>query len=145
MPWKNVKVRADLHEMVARRARQETRSVAQMTDRLLMRALEQETKNLSVDGEAHRGTAPLVPTSSPARAPEWVKPPPAPKNVGETRRYWPKSEVEKIIEGQTTVDEMLASCPNCAGEMQDYCLDDGRGGGEMVKRCEDCGYVREST
>jgi hypothetical protein len=49
------------------------------------------------------------------------------------------------IEAQTTVDETLASCPNCAGEMQDYCLDDGKGGGEMTVRCEDCGYVREPS
>jgi hypothetical protein len=49
------------------------------------------------------------------------------------------------LPGQTTVDEMLASCPNCAGEMQDFCLDDGKGGGEMTKRCEDCGYVREPS
>jgi hypothetical protein len=46
---------------------------------------------------------------------------------------------------QTTVEEMLASCPNCAGDPQDYCLDDGRGGGEMTVRCEDCGYVREPS
>lgn len=124
MPWKNVKVRADLHEMVAKRARQETRSVAQMADRLLMRALEQETGTGTAapvgetPGEAGNGAD--IP--SPARAP-----------------------VAQRIEGQTTVDEMLASCPNCAGEMQDYCLDDGRGGGEMAKRCEDCGYVREGT
>jgi hypothetical protein len=51
----------------------------------------------------------------------------------------------RTIEGQTTVDEMLASCPNCAGEMQDFCLDDGKGGGEMTVRCEDCGYVREPS
>jgi hypothetical protein len=49
------------------------------------------------------------------------------------------------LRGQTTVEEMLASCPNCAGEMQDFCLDDGKGGGEMTKRCEDCGYVREPS
>jgi hypothetical protein len=49
------------------------------------------------------------------------------------------------LPAQTTVDEMLASCPNCAGEMQDFCLDDGKGGGEMTKRCEDCGYVREPS
>jgi hypothetical protein len=136
MPWKNVKVRADLHEMVARRARQETRSVAQMTDRLLMRALEQETENLSVDGEAHRGTAPPVPTPSSARAPvaqrqttememEGLR------NIAENLR-----PAREIIERQTTVDEMLASCPNCAGELTDN---------GTVVYCSECAYVREGT
>jgi hypothetical protein len=53
-----------------------------------------------------------------------------------------RAPVAQRIEGQTTVDEMLASCPQCAGELQDFCLDDGNGGGPMTVRCEDCGWIR---
>jgi hypothetical protein len=49
----------------------------------------------------------------------------------------------RTIEGQTTVDEMLAYCPNCAGEMQAFVTpppDEVE-----AERCEDCGYVREPS
>jgi hypothetical protein len=53
-----------------------------------------------------------------------------------------RAPVAQRIEGQTTVDEMLASCPQCAGELQGFTLD-GVNGLEDVERCVDCGWVRE--
>jgi hypothetical protein len=142
--WHNIRVRGDLYEMLFHRATSDRRSVAQMTDVLLTGALERET-NMSassgggpseevIPGESGHGAGvgrgarrerdasslkPAEPASSSARA-----------------------SVQQI-EGQTTVDDMLASCPQCAGELQDFCLDDGNGGGPMTVRCEDCGWTRE--
>jgi hypothetical protein len=63
------------------------------------------------------------------------------------------------IAGQTTVEEMLASCPNCAGDLHPRAVT-GLDGifdsetGEFVyfeesapraMVCIDCGYVREPT
>jgi hypothetical protein len=116
--WHAIRVREDLYRALQAQAARESRSVAGQLDFVLSRALEQETGSSDVEvGTPRDAEGTLAP--SPARAP--------------------------VAQRQTTIDEMLASCPNCAGEMQDYCLDDGRGGGEMVKRCEDCGYVREGT
>jgi ribosomal protein S27AE len=42
------------------------------------------------------------------------------------------------LPAQTTVDEMLASCPNCAGEFK-------RAADRDALVCEDCGYVREPS
>jgi hypothetical protein len=145
--WHAIRIRDDLYRVIQAQAAEMSRSATGQLDFVLSRALEQEANTPAssgggppegvIPGESQRGAdvgrgavyrrdasdaKPAEAASSPARAP-----------------------VAQRIEGQTTVDEMLASCPNCAGEMQDYCLDDGRGGGEMVKRCEDCGYVREST
>jgi hypothetical protein len=49
------------------------------------------------------------------------------------------------IKGQLTVEDMVDSCPECAGELQPFCLDDGAGGGPMTVRCEDCGWTREPS
>jgi hypothetical protein len=45
------------------------------------------------------------------------------------------------IAGQTTVDEMLASCPNCATTLEQGEMLDGR----MSFGCPHCGYVREPS
>jgi hypothetical protein len=120
--WKNVKVRGDLHRMVAQRALADRRSISQMTDVLLTGALEREpglpTDAPSPEGRSDRaGSA----TPVPARAP-----------------------VQRI-QGQATVDEMLASCPQCAGELEEVGTLDERGisTGKMTVRCVDCGWVRE--
>jgi hypothetical protein len=55
-----------------------------------------------------------------------------------------RAPVAQRIEGQMTVDEMLASCPQCAGELQT--VDVTRGGStirEGAEACVDCGWVRE--
>jgi hypothetical protein len=51
-----------------------------------------------------------------------------------------RAPVAQRIEGQTTVDDMLASCPQCAGEL--HPAHDFQNGGPTV-RCVDCGWVRE--
>jgi predicted RNA-binding Zn-ribbon protein involved in translation (DUF1610 family) len=120
--WHNIRVRGDLYEMVAGRAQANRRSVAQMTDVLLTRALGQGSER--EDGAA-RGTAPPVPASEGFEAPAPARAP-----------------VAQQIQGQTTVDEMLASCPQCAGGLQ--AIFRPRGGRQVeTVRCEDCGWVRE--
>jgi hypothetical protein len=49
------------------------------------------------------------------------------------------------IEGQTTVDEMLASCPQCAGELRPFSFGDLAEHSVAIgtMRCVDCGWVRE--
>lgn len=130
MAWKNLRIRADLHRLVATRAESEQRSVAQMADRLLMRALEQETTVEVPQRTADRVTSGR---SSPARAPA--------EEAGEGTGAWTaslSSSPPGSIDGQTTIDEMLAACPNCAGELATVDTAEGPRGA-----CVECGYVRE--
>jgi hypothetical protein len=50
--------------------------------------------------------------------------------------------VQRAIPGQSTVEEMLVSCPQCAGELEPV---HGLQNGSSVDRCEDCGWIREPT
>jgi hypothetical protein len=159
MPWHTVRIRSDLHRILQTQAAMQSRSTAGQLDFVLSRALEQETgeqprgasehslgeplspvraSDERADGETGAGTVSHRP--SPSSVPEYIEPPPLSSEQAEEIKKAPRYYE---IPGQTTVDEMLASCPQCAGEMQDYCLDDGKGGGEMATRCEDCGFVRE--
>jgi hypothetical protein len=57
-----------------------------------------------------------------------------------------RAPVAQRIEGQTTVDEMLASCPQCAGELQEVSYGDANSpDAVMMVRCEDCGWAREPS
>jgi hypothetical protein len=142
--WHNIRVRGDLYEMLSHRATSDRRSVAQMTDVLLTRALERET-NMSassgggpseevIPGESGHGAGvgrgarrerdasslkPAEPASSSARA-----------------------SVQQI-EGQMTVDDMLASCPQCAGELEPFNFSEVGEGDAPTVRCVDCLWVRE--
>jgi predicted nucleic acid-binding Zn ribbon protein len=142
--WHNIRVRGDLYEMVAGRAQANRRSVAQMTDVLLTQALMEQS---AAEGVQQIATSIARPSAAAVSALDGALHAPTPdlaeqiQEVRDAPRYWPKTQVE--IQGQMTVDEMLASCPQCAGELQDFCLDDGNGGGPMTMRCEDCGWVRE--
>jgi hypothetical protein len=51
-----------------------------------------------------------------------------------------RAPVAQRTEGQASVDEMLASCPQCAGEL--HPAHDFQNGGPTM-RCVDCGWVRE--
>jgi hypothetical protein len=145
--WHNIRVRGDLYEMLFHRATSDRRSVAQMTDVLLTRALERETN---------------MPASSGGGPSREVFPGESGHGVGVgrgTRRERDASSLKpaepasssarasvREIEGQTTVDEMLASCPQCAGELRT--VDVTRGGStirEGAEACVDCGWVREPT
>jgi uncharacterized Zn finger protein len=45
-----------------------------------------------------------------------------------------------------TVDDMLASCPQCAGELQEVSYGDANSpDAVMMVRCEDCGWAREPS
>lgn len=128
--------------MVAERARAEQRSVAQMADVLIQRALEQESpqngqpavadgqtgKARLVSGGAaeqhHPAVAPVRASNDPApldssEAPQWVEPPPL------------SPELAAELDGQTTVDEMLKGCPNCAEDLDVPNVDEAN---ELSKR-----------
>jgi hypothetical protein len=53
-----------------------------------------------------------------------------------------RASVAQRIEGQTTVDEMLASCPQCAGELRKDVPGVVDGRDVMLEACVDCGWVR---
>lgn len=116
--WKNVKVRGDLHRMVAERAEADRRSVSQMTDVLLTQALRDQIA---------------------------AEPVPQPEAPGRVFLREPVSTAPVMIEGQTTVDEMLASCPQCAGVLQRFSYSDAHGRDVHTERCVDCGWVREPS
>jgi hypothetical protein len=119
--WHNIRVRGDLYEMVAGRAQANRRSVAQMTDVLLTRALTDE----------------IPATIRPRDRGEFIQSPEI-EEAAVARTF--RAPVARRIEGQTTVDEMLASCPQCAGELAPV---HHLGDGESSVRCVDCGWVRE--
>lgn len=122
--WHNIRLRGDLYEVLFHRATQDRRSVAQMADVLLTRALEREP-GLPADAPSPEGRSNRAGTATPVSA---------------------RAPVAQRIEGQTTVDEMLASCPQCAGELQT--VDVTRGGStirEGTEACVDCGWVREPS
>lgn len=125
--WHNVRVRDDLYRMLQDKAASERRSVASMIDVLLSRALESASE---------RPVQPEAAVASPAstRAPSGeegrqASPRTAPHGS-------PASARSSQVEGQTTVDEMLASCPNCAEDL----VTSGTN-----TFCESCGYVREPS
>jgi hypothetical protein len=67
-------------------------------------------------------------------APEFIQPPPLSGEAFEALR-----QTGDYADGvQTTVEEMLASCPNCAGAFK-------RAVDRVALVCEDCGYVREPS
>jgi hypothetical protein len=67
-------------------------------------------------------------------APEFIQPPPLSGEAFEALR-----QTGDYADGvQTTVEEMLASCPNCAGAFK-------RAVDRVAPVCEDCGYVREPS
>jgi hypothetical protein len=121
--WKNVKVRGDLHRMVAQRAQEDRRSISQMADVLLTRALTDE----------------IPATIRPRDRGEFIQSPEI-EEAAVARTF--RAPVAQRTEGRTTVDEMLASCPQCAGKLQSFTLD-GVNGLEDTMRCVDCGWVRE--
>jgi hypothetical protein len=123
--WKNVKVRGDLHRMVAQRAQEDRRSISQMADVLLTRALTDE----------------IPATIRPRDRGEFIQSPEI-EEAAVARTF--RAPVAQRTEGRTTVDEMLASCPQCAGKLQK--VDVTRGGStirEGAEACVDCGWVRE--
>jgi hypothetical protein len=126
--WKNVKVRGDLHRMVARRAQEDRRSISQMTDVLLTRALQQPEVDLS-EVKAEIDLSEKIKNLEPSEGFKWN---------GRGRETFPKP-----IEGQATVDEMLASCPQCAGELRDVVAGVVDGQTVTAQGCVDCGWVRE--
>jgi hypothetical protein len=131
--WTTVKVRRSLLGKVAD-LRPGT-SNAQLVEQALRRALERETEG---SGPRER-SRPESHLPSPVRASNE-------RADGETgagtasHRPSPSSTIPE----QATVDEMLASCPQCAGEM--HVVDISRGGQVIAQNamgCLDCGFVRE--
>jgi hypothetical protein len=128
--WHAVRIRADLYRALQAQAVAQSRSVAGQLDFVLTRALEQET---GVSASSARVLEDDL-ASSPVRASDE-------RADGETgagtvsHRPSPSS----TIPGQTTVDEMLASCPQCAGEFK---LEENYDGDQWMQ-CSDCGFVRE--
>jgi hypothetical protein len=56
-----------------------------------------------------------------------------------------RTPVAQRIEGQTTVDDMLASCPQCAGELRKDVPGVVDGRDVMLEACVDCGWTREPS
>jgi hypothetical protein len=130
--WHAIRIRDDLYRVVAARAAEESRSVARQVDVLLTQALE------SVLGRPSQREAESA-SPAPSRA-SVVEADGGPDARMASHRPAPPA---RQIAGQTTVDEMLASCSNCAGEMQAFVTpppDEVE-----AERCEDCGYVREPS
>jgi hypothetical protein len=118
--WKNVKVRGDLHRMVAQRAEADRRSISQMTDVLLTQALQESKPEIDLSEK--------IDLLQPSEGFKWN---------GRGRETF-----REQIRGQTTVDEMLASCPQCAGELRKDVPGVVDGRDVMLEACVDCGWVR---
>lgn len=131
--WHAIRIRDDLYRAVQAQAAQQSRSTTGQLDFILARALEQERYGLEADGSL---SGPPGAGPSPARAS--AEEADGGPGAGTSHRPAPSSVAPaRTIDGQTTVDEMLASCPNCAGN---FVQRDSDG----VEVCADCGYVRES-
>jgi hypothetical protein len=114
--WHAIRIRDDLYRVIQAQAAEMSRSATGQLDFVLSRALEQEPGSLHggpSSGQAEASVRPPAP--SPARAP--------------------------VAQRQTTVDEMLASCPNCAEELQPA---DALSGAAILV-CPECSYVRDAT
>jgi ribosomal protein S27AE len=122
MSWHAIRIRGDLYRILQARAAEEHRSVAGQADVLLSQALE------SASGD------PSPPASS--RAPAVEAGGSRDARTASSRSASPAHQVPAGAAHQTTVDEMLASCPNCAGDLYPR-ESDGR------EVCAECGYVRE--
>jgi hypothetical protein len=166
--WHNIRVRGDLYEMLFHRATSDRRSVAQMTDVLLTGALERETNMPAssgggpseevIPGESGHGAGvgrgarrerdasslkPAEPASSSARAS--VQMPQTATSLAEPVKTYDHRDEEHHygrVEGQMTVDDMLASCPQCAGELRKDVPGVVDGRDVMLEACVDCGWTR---
>jgi hypothetical protein len=134
--WHAIRIREDLYRAVAARAAEDSRSVARQVDVLLTQALE---RVLGEDSGSEAAASTRAEPPTPVRA-SVVEADGGPGARMTAHRPAPPA---RPIAGQTTVDEMLASCPNCAGEMQAFVTpppDEVE-----AERCEDCGYIREPS
>ena len=89
--------------------------------------------------ETREGDAPSVDRVDPSSAPSRASAEEAEGGPDARTASHRSALLARPIEGQTTVDEMLASCPNCAEELTRQ--DDLQG----ALACTSCGYVRESS
>jgi hypothetical protein len=139
--WHNIRVRGDLYERLAARADAGRCSRAQMVDALLTQALMEQS---AAQGVQQIATS-LMPQSAASEIDlsEKIKnlEPSAPPSVWGRGRETISPAPQ--IEGQMTVDEMLASCPQCAGELRDVVAGVVDGRTVTAQGCVDCGWVRE--
>jgi hypothetical protein len=131
--WHNVRLRADLFRALQAQASAQSRSVAGQLDFIVTAALEQEPNTSAssgggppsgvIPGESGRGAGVDLPGARGADGPRSSRVDPA------------SAPARAPIEGQTTVEEMLASCPNCAEALVEE---------QGVVFCSaGCGYTRE--
>jgi hypothetical protein len=139
--WHAIRIREDLYRAVAARAAEDSRSVARQVDVLLTQALEKVPENPQTRGGIPERSS--ASNSASASVPSRASVVEADGGSDARMAAHRPAPPARPIAGQTTVDEMLASCPNCAGEMQAFVTpppDEVE-----AERCEDCGYIREPS